>query len=416
MYDFHSSYPSHPVAPWSSHREYVKTVVINNGVTSIGMCAFLRCDALTGVTIPDSVTSIGVSAFDRCYALTNIVIPGSVTSIGIGAFGYCSRLASVTIENGVKSINGSAFEYCYALTSIVIPDSVTSIGGFAFIHCNGLMNITIGSSVKKIGESAFNGCTVITNVCYIGSEKQWNSIDIGYGNTYLTKAKVKFHVHDWGEWVYNNDATYDADGTKTRTCKNDSTHVETVTAEGTKLVKPTVKFSDVADGAFYAEAVAWAVSHDPQVTNGMTETTFAPGAKCTRAQVVTFLWRAAGCPEPTSSNNPFTDVKPGAYYYKAVLWAVENGVTSGMSATSFAPNNECTRGQVVTFLWRAKGKPAPTQTAHKFTDVDAKGFYYNAMLWAVDTGVTNGVSDTMFAPNNTCTRGQVVTFLYRAFK
>ncbi len=172
-------------------------------------------------------------------------------------------------------------------------------------------------------------------------------------------------------------------------------------------------FTDVKEKAFYYDAVEWAVKNN--ITKGMTDTTFEPGTACNRGQVVTFLWRAAGSPAPSSDKCDFTDVKKGAFYYDAMLWAVENGITKGMTDTSFAPNAICNRGQVVTFLHRAVGSPAPSSTSTNFTDVSEKGFYYNAMLWAVENGVTKGMTDTTFAPTADCNRGQVVTFLYRAF-
>ena len=172
-------------------------------------------------------------------------------------------------------------------------------------------------------------------------------------------------------------------------------------------------FEDVEEGRFYYAPVLWAVENG--ITAGMSATTFEPDRTCTRGQVVTFLWRAKGKPEPTSTNHLFKDVNPKAFYYKAMLWAVENGITAGMSATTFEPDRTCTRGQVVTFLWRAKGKPEPTSTNHLFKDVNPKAFYYKAMLWAVENGITAGMSATTFEPDRTCTRGQVVTFLYRSF-
>ena len=209
----------------------------------------------------------------------------------------------------------------------------------------------------------------------------------------------------WAEDIFGEGAVGWADAEPVLT--------HTLTIEVVKP-EPKITFTDVKQGAFYEEAVSWAVANG--VTAGTSDTTFSPSSDCTRGQVVTFLWRAAGSPEPTKTTHPFTDVKESAFYYKAMLWAVENGVTNGMSDTTFAPGATCTRGQVVTFLWRAKGKPAPVKTKHAFTDVSESGFYYTAMLWAVENGVTNGMSDTTFAPGRTCTRGQVVTFLHRAYK
>ena len=172
-------------------------------------------------------------------------------------------------------------------------------------------------------------------------------------------------------------------------------------------------FSDVPEGKFYTDAVLWAVNQDPQVTSGYADGTFRPDQTCTRAQVVTFLWRAKGCPEPTTTVNPFKDVSASAYYYKAVLWAVENNITTGYADGTFRPDGECTRGHVVTFLWRLEGSPAPQSTANPFKDVPAGKFYTSAALWAVENHITTGYSDGTFRPDGACTRGHVVTFLYR---
>ncbi|MBQ2919879.1 MAG: S-layer homology domain-containing protein, partial [Oscillospiraceae bacterium] len=158
---------------------------------------------------------------------------------------------------------------------------------------------------------------------------------------------------------------------------------------------------------------AWAAENG--ITMGPSPTTFGPGESCIRAQVVTFLWRAAGSPEPTSANNPFTDVKEKDFFYKAVLWAVENGITVGLDATHFGPGVPCNRAQVVTFLWRSKGCPTPFRARSPFTDVKAGEFHFEAVLWAVEKGITNGISDTEFGAAGICNRAQIVTFLYRTF-
>ena len=177
---------------------------------------------------------------------------------------------------------------------------------------------------------------------------------------------------------------------------------------------PKNPFVDVAGDAYYYDAVLWAVSHSPQITNGTDATHFSPDATCTRAQVVTFLWRAKGSPEPRSSSNPFSDVKKSDYYYKAVLWAVENGVTKGTSATAFSPDQGCTRAQVVSFLWRAKGSPEPGSSSNPFSDVKKSDYYYKAVIWAVRQDITKGTDASHFSPDTACTRGQIVTFLFRS--
>lgn len=170
-----------------------------------------------------------------------------------------------------------------------------------------------------------------------------------------------------------------------------------------------LSFVDVAKSDYYYDAVKWAVENG--VTTGVTDTIFAPGNPCTRAQTVTFLWRAAGMPQAANRVNPFTDVSVNDYYYEAVLWAVENGITGGTTATTFSPNATCTRAQVVTFLWRYSKEDASILPV--FTDVAEGDYYYGAVAWAVENGVTTGVTDTSFVPGNPCTRGQIVTFLYR---
>ena len=170
-------------------------------------------------------------------------------------------------------------------------------------------------------------------------------------------------------------------------------------------------FADVPDDAYYAQPVAWAVSAG--VTGGTTETTFSPDDPCTRAQVVTFLWRAMGMPRASDAAS-FADVEKGSYYEEAVAWAVENAITAGTSETAFRPDDPCTRAQVVTFLWRAMNGPARGSGGDLFTDVHEGSYYYMPVAWAVDTDVTAGTSGTEFSPDLTCTRGQVVTFLYRA--
>ena len=173
----------------------------------------------------------------------------------------------------------------------------------------------------------------------------------------------------------------------------------------------SLPFTDVADDAYYADAVAWAVANN--VTSGVSATSFVPNASCTRGQMVTFLWRAAGSPEPKSTTTAFTDVKSGAYYEKAVAWAVENNVTTGTSSTTFSPDASVTRAQAVTFQWRANASPAAA-SASSFTDVAASAYYASAVNWAVENNVTNGTSTATFSPNADCTRAQIVTFLYRA--
>ena len=210
----------------------------------------------------------------------------------------------------------------------------------------------------------------------------------------------------------------DKDGNKIELTKVDATkytfkmpasrvEVKAVFAEGEA---PAISFTDVAEGEYYYDAVLWAVNKG--ITNGLTDTTFGPNASCTRAQMVTFLWRAAGSPEPTSTTTAFTDIDSNEYYYKAVLWAVEKGITTGTTETTFSPSATVTRAQTVTFLYRYAGTPAVSGN-NNFTDLEAGEYYVDAVQWAATNGITTGTTETTFSPANNCTRGQIVTFLYR---
>ena len=170
-------------------------------------------------------------------------------------------------------------------------------------------------------------------------------------------------------------------------------------------------FVDVPENSYFINPVLWAVENG--ITTGVGPTHFAPNGACTRGQGVTFLWRAMGEPEHNVTVNPFVDVKEGDYYYDAVLWALENGITTGVDATHFAPFGNCSRAQVVTFLWRANGSPK-ADAANPFADMAEGQWYTDAVLWAVEKGITNGMSANVFGVENTCNRAQIVTFLYRA--
>ena len=245
-----------------------------------------------------------------------------------------------------------------------------------------VIEVSLSSNGEKI--STFNGGSVTIDVPFEWSMKG------------LLRA---YYIDDNGN-KSAIDVTY-KNGVATLVLNHFSTYVvEAVDA---------LSFTDVSVKEYYFDAIAWAVKN--AITEGVNDTIFAPGASCTRAQMVTFLWRANGSPEPTVTELPFTDVAVDAYYAKAVLWAVENGITTGTSDTTFDPDGVVTRAEAVTFLWRAAGNPAAD--GKLFADVESTKYYAEAVRWAVANGVTKGVSDTSFAPGSACTRAQIVTFLYR---
>lgn len=245
-----------------------------------------------------------------------------------------------------------------------------------------VIEVSLSSNGEKI--SNFNGGSVTIDVPF-----QWSM-----------KGLLRAYYIDENGNKSAIDVTY-KNGVATLVLNHFSTYVvEAVDA---------LSFTDVSAKAYYFDAVAWAVKN--KITSGQSDTLFAPDASCTRAQMVTFLWRANGSPEPTVTELPFTDVAADAYYAKAVLWAVENGITTGTSDTTFDPDGVVTRAEAVTFLWRSAGNPAAE--GKLFADVESTKYYAEAVRWAVANGVTKGVSDTSFAPGSACTRAQIVTFLYR---
>ena len=673
--------------------ESLTTLTIPDGVTSIGQWAFSNCSNLTGLELPHGITAIEFGTFINCGALETLEIPGSVTAIGSSAFSDCAALTRIVIPEGVTELASGAFQGCTALKSVELPDSLTEIGYDAFKNCASLQHIDLPENLQTVNYGTFSG-SGLQSVAFHGPAPQYISSDAFQGvtaeihypagdSTWTEEARGQYGgsliwipsedipSHNWiaatctqpltcadcgktvgmatghifggwyrdqeptctepgwdkrecnicgfaeteevqpsGHWMqwyeidptcteggvvyqqclcgytvteretlplghtdsvearapscawygyeyrkcvrcgreeniqlpmlehsfseydriencadggihtrrcencgyeetspiepkehnfileehtdptcYNpgythygctdcligrsestdplghdyeiqvlTEATCEAPGEEIKTCarcgeskqyKSASLghdYVETVLKEPDcathgdlrmdcsrcgKSILTTINalghswsgnfctrcgisnsggFRDVVPGTYYAVPVNWAV--EQKITTGTSDTTFSPEDPCTRGQVVTFLWRAAGSPEPVTTENPFTDVAKSDYFYKAVLWAVEKGITKGMTDTTFGPASPCTRAQVATFLWRYAGEPKAGSQSHSFTDI-TKDYYYDAVLWAVDHGITNGTSDTTFSPANTCTRAQIVTFLYR---
>lgn len=213
--------------------------------------------------------------------------------------------------------------------------------------------------------------------------------------------------HTWDEGEITKEPSYTEDGIKTFTC---SVCGETKTESIDKLENP---FVDVNEDDYFYDAVLWA--YENGITSGKDDTHFAPSSSCTRAESATFLWRAYGQPEPETTENPFVDVNSSNYYYKAVLWAYENGITSGKDQTHFAPNDTVARKEFLTFLWRSAKKPEPETTDNPFVDVPDDAYYAKAVLWAYENGITTGKDESHFNPDGQCIRAQVVSFLYRYF-
>ena len=459
-------------SPWHENGNQIRSVFMANGVTSIGNfafyecisltsmtipdsvtcignCAFNDCSSLASVTIPDSVASIGVYAFCGCTSLKSVTIPDSVTSIGDYAFGFCTSLTGIWVDggsshyfsdasgvlfnkdktvlaqcpgafsgsyvipDGVTSINDAAFVNCTSLTSVTIPDGVTNIGYEVFAGCTSLANmvlpngvtrigaeafdwctsmksITIPDSVTSIGYDAFSNCKSLTNVYFTGTEEAWNGITIDDGNDALKNAKIHCnyvsHTHNYKNVV--TAPTCMEKGYTTHTCSCGDSYVDT-----------------------YIDALG----HDwdeGKVTKQPTETeTGVKTYTCTRCDATkTETIPATGSVDVTQM---FTDVQKG-WAYPGIQYCVTNGLMAGKGDGKFDPSGMTTRAEFVQMLYSLHGKPE-VSGALPFTDLP-EGWYRDAILWAYQTGVTSGTSDTTFGPYDPVTRAQVATFLMKYAK
>ena len=422
------------------------------------------------VHIGSSVTSIGEDAFQGCTGLTSIVIPDSVTGIAWGAFNSCSKLAKITIGSGVTFIGKYAFTFCKALSSIMLPDKVTSIGTGAFYGCAKLASIYIPKSVENIETEAFRDCGALTDVYYSGTETEWNAISIESRNSCLTNANIHYsavfceHEHAYPE---HQDATCTEPGYDRMICDDcgavisetvlpplghdlvsHAAKAATCTAIGWNAYETCsrcdystfaeisalghnyksgvctrcgakdpnyveISFSDVADGAWYYDAVSYSVGNG--LMNGVGGGLFAPDDSMTRAMLVTVLWRYEG--SPAAGVNTFSDVKNGEWYTEAIAWAAANGIVDGVGNGKFDPGGNITREQMAAILYRyANRKGFDTSRLGNlgaFSDRTSISSYARTPLqWAVAKELINGVNGSLL-PLGNATRAQVATILMR---
>lgn len=499
----------------------LKRITLPKSITKLEALTFSGCAALAEIALSDGVKTLGEKVFSGCAALKSVRVPAEVTVIPAEAFFGCVSLESITIPKSVSHINERAFDGCTALKKVDYLGSDTDWSQVTKETGNNALDNAEKSFTRTDHEHKYTdtvipptcterGCTV--HLCSCGDKRE-DSYTPPLGHSYKDGICVRCgildpnkdipHKHDFipivtkptcltegfttytcscGE-CYTKDYV-SAVGHKTQlqnakavgcltggytgdeictvcgkgfkqgsvifalghdpqsvrvkapTCTEggytgdlictrcgDMTQTgKTVAAAGHKFfggvcsvcgakgAEAVPEFDDVKPGAFYFGAVQWAVENG--ITNGTGKSTFSPNTVCSRYQIVMFLWRAAGQPEAKAAVS-FADVKPGDIFYEAVQWAVERGITKGTSSTSFSPFAPCTRGQIVTFLYRSAGSPK-VSGACNFSDVSSGSFCYDAVIWASSEGITNGTSAGRFSPNEGCTRAQVVTFLYRA--
>lgn len=495
----------------------LKSAVLPKGLKELKKGLFSGCSALEAISIPDSVKTLGEGVFSGCAALKEVKIPGEVTVIPKNAFSGCTALESVSIPASVTAIKEAAFDGCTALKNVTFlgkddewsrvtidgsnealkdarksfashthsyVDTVTAptctANGYTVHKCS-CGDTKTDSYTKMLGHSYQGGicvrCGVLedhkhdfkqtvtaptctsegftTYTCACGesykknyvsalehkpelkNEKKAGCLKGGYtGDEVCTVCGKVFKA---GSVILALGHSTELRNEKAATCVNGGYTGDLVCVRcgdiieqgkataaaghkffggkcsvcdaqesGSRSVEAK-SFDDVIHGTFYYDAVMWAAKNN--ITKGTGASTFSPGDGCTRFQIVTFLWRACGCPTAATAAS-FSDVSPSDSFYEAVRWAVERGITNGTGGSSFSPYATCTRAQIVTFLYRAAGSPT-VSSGIRFFDVAPNAFCRDAVVWATERGITKGTSDTTFSPDAACTRAEVVTLLYR---
>ena len=448
----------------------LQTVIIPDSVTSLGYSVFADTPSLESVEIPESITELPNGCFERS-GLREIILPDTLTVIGHHAFADCRRLEQVTIPESIRVMEQGAFYCASALREVNIPAGLEKLPYHAF-YKTALTEMTVPATIREVDDMAFAGCPDLVELVFEGRDTVMTgdshflnspnlTIHCWYGSQVQTQAErqlIPYILFDppADRPVYPVFTSVIGAGTLTAD-PAESVGYEWITIEAVpdeghylaamelyyyaeyeldiraeqidentfRLLMPKcpveifalflderMPFVDVYPTDFFYNSVIWAVEQG--ITSGLDATHFGPAASCNRAQVVTFLWKAEGAPEPESSLNPFVDVPAGSWFEKAVLWAVEQGITSGTDACHFSPGLLCNRATVATFLWSAAGKPE-TAGENPFTDVPAGSWYEMPVRWAKEQGITSGISDTEFGAAAVCNRAQVVTFLYKAY-
>lgn len=451
------------------------SLTLHEGIESVGSYAFAGCTRLTSVTVPGSIADNGGSLFWGCTGLTSAVIGAGTTEIGVDEFSGCSGLTSVVIPEGVETIRAGAFGFCTALTGVTLPGSISSIGYYAFFGCESLTSIVLPSGATDIDDRAFERCPNLT-ITRPGGQTVSTQVELPplrstYSKNISDGAVYSLEVGDMlsltntrssGSMSFpayyfdlkgNESGVVYAPNTNGSAVQFMAVKPGVVTVVGTlsgsipktnyaskyneatkqwerytyttyeqQLLTTTATivvggadksdqpqqpvFTDVPADSFFVEATSWAA--DRGIVVGNSDGSFGIGSQCKKEHILTFLWRAEGKPEPTI-DNPYSNLDETLYYAKAAIWAYEKGL---VTAKNMDFGSVCTRFQAVNYLWKLAGSPKPVLSS-SFSDVP-EGFT-DAVSWAVEEGITQGIGDGKFGTSSPCTREQIVTFLWRIY-
>lgn len=407
--------------PWNSTRMDIKSIVVGEGITTIGNSAFEGCSKVTSVSLPKTLTRIGGYAFDHCSSLKELSIPDGVTyiggyafscctfesiklpsglkSLGVGAFAYCAHLKEISIPNGVKSLEVETFQYCTSLENVELPNGMTSIGGSAFTGCKAITSIVIPDSVTSIGEYAFEYCLALKEI-HLPASLRTVHVTSFFNCGALESIYYGGSLRQWKEGV-----TFDGEYSSAYDGTNDG------------LANAAVYFDDESDPftdidcAFHDYIVA---GYAADILNGYPDNTFRPNQSVTRAQFVTMLYNMCGKPDISGYGElEFKDTSSISSAYKdAVLWGYLGGIVSGYSDGTFRPNERISRAQMATFAYRLLkelvGEDVISQynTDSNFTDSGSIANSYREAVNVMSTlEIINGYEDGSFRPNATATRG-----------
>ncbi len=412
--------------------------------TKAGVKAYYKCDVCgklfsdaagtNKIAKPEAIAALG-------HSLTEVAeVPATCEATGVKAYFKCETCGKLFSDAAGKyeiAAPEVTAKLSHSLAAVAeVPATCESAGVKAHYKCEscgklfsdaaGKHEISKPEAIAKLAHS-LTAVAEVPATCEADGVKAYYKCDVcgklfsdATGKTAIAKPEAIAKLgHAWDDGVVTKEPTLAAEGEKLFTCQNDPSHTRTEVIEklydcdGGKTC-PTKDYTDVnhKPDSWSHEPIDWAVLSG--ITVGTSKTTFSPAKVCTRAEGVTFLWRAAGCPEPESLDNPFKDVTLDTWYAKAVLWATEQGIVKGTSETTFSPDMTCSRAHIVTFLWRMENQPK-AKTASSFDDVSAKAYYAKAIDWAVEQSITKGMDPTHFAPNGDCTRAHIVTFLFRQF-